>query len=222
DKPAMALGATEVSLRELVPAYGAFAMGGKRVAPQMITCITDAAGKVLYKAKAPKGVQAISPNSAADLIAMLRRAVDQGTGAALRSRFGLTGPYAGKTGTSQDYSDAWFVACTPGLVVGAWVGAFSPEVHFNSALGTGGSLALPIVGRTLRTVEASSALRKKYVREFTVPEEHTIDLDCEARRQPGALERLIEEAFGPRRPRDRDSTNTERRNIFDRLFKKKE
>jgi penicillin-binding protein 1A len=222
DKPAMALGATEVSLRELVPAYGAFAMGGKRVAPQLITRITDATGKVLYKAKAPKGVQAISANSAADLIAMLRRAVDQGTGAALRSRFGLTGPYAGKTGTSQDYSDAWFVACTPGLVVGAWVGAFSPEVHFNSALGTGGSLALPIVGRTLKTVEASSALRRKYVREFTAPEEHTIDLDCEARRQPGALERLIEEAFGPRRPREQDTTDTERRNIFDRLFKKKE
>jgi penicillin-binding protein 1A len=93
DKPAMALGATEVSLRELVPAYGAFAMGGKRVTPQLITRITDATGKELYKARAPKSVQAIGEHTAADLIAMLRRAVDQGTGTALRSRFGLMGPY---------------------------------------------------------------------------------------------------------------------------------
>ena len=149
DKPAMALGAMDVSLQQLVPAYGAFAMKGKRVSPQLITRITDADGKELYKAKKPGSVKAISEASAAQLIAMLQRAVDQGTGAALRSRFGLSGPYAGKTGTSQDYSDAWFVACTPGLVVGAWVGAFDPEVHFNSALGTGGSLALPIVGAGL-------------------------------------------------------------------------
>ncbi len=222
DKPAMALGATEVSLRELVPAYGAFAMGGKRVTPQMITRITDATGKELYKARAPKSVQAISENAAADLVAMLRRAVDQGTGAALRSRYGLTGPYAGKTGTSQDYSDAWFVACTPGLVIGTWVGAFEPDVHFNSALGTGGSLALPIAGRTLKQIEASATLRRKYVRDFTVPTEHETDMDCAARRQPSALERLIEDAFGTDRPRDRDTSEADRRNIFDRLFKKKE
>ncbi|MBL7981621.1 MAG: transglycosylase domain-containing protein [Flavobacteriales bacterium] len=222
DKPAMALGATEVSLRELVPAYGAFAMGGKRVTPQLITRITDAQGKELYKARVPKSVQAISENTAADLIAMLRRAVDQGTGAALRSRYGLTGPYAGKTGTSQDYSDAWFVACTPGLVIGTWVGAFEPNVHFNSALGTGGSLALPIAGRTLKQIEASATLRRKYVRDFTFPMEHETDLDCATRRQPSALERLIEDAFGPKRPRDRDTSEADRRNIFDRLFKKKE
>ena len=222
DKPAMALGATEVSLRELVPAYGAFAMGGKRVTPQLITRITDATGKELYKARAPKSVQAIGEHTAADLIAMLRRAVDQGTGTALRSRFGLMGPYAGKTGTSQDYSDAWFVACTPGLVIGTWVGAFEPDVHFNSALGTGGSLALPIAGRTLKQIEASATLRRKYVREFTIPIDHETELDCAARRQPSALERLIEDAFGPRSPRDRDTSEADRRNIFDRLFKKKE
>jgi penicillin-binding protein 1A len=105
-------------------------------------------------------------------------AVDQGTGTALRSRYGLTGPYAGKTGTSQDYSDAWFVACTPGLVAGAWVGAFDPEIHFSSALGTGGSLALPVVGKALKVVESSGTLRSKYVRGFSLGSDSTMTLDC--------------------------------------------
>jgi hypothetical protein len=95
-------------------------------------------------------------------------------------------------------------------------------VHFNSALGTGGSLALPIAGRTLKQIEASATLRRKYVREFTIPIDHETELDCAARRQPSALERLIEDAFGPRSPRDRDTSEADRRNIFDRLFKKKE
>ncbi|MBK9417375.1 MAG: hypothetical protein IPN62_08800 [Flavobacteriales bacterium] len=102
----MALGAMDVSLFQLVPAYGSFAMQGKRVTPQFITRITDASGKELYKAGKPRGVQALQPENAAALIRMLQRAVDQGTGTALRLRYGLTGPYAGKTGTSQDYSDA--------------------------------------------------------------------------------------------------------------------
>lgn len=222
DKPAMALGAMDVSLHQLVPAYGAFAMKGRRVTPQLITRITDAQGNELYKAKKPRSVQALSEASAAQLIAMLQRAVDQGTGAALRSRYGLTGPYAGKTGTSQDYSDAWFVACTPGLVVGAWVGAFDPEIHFNSALGTGGSLALPIVGSTLKTVESNAKMRGRYVNSFDWIEAHAPDLDCAAQRTPNALDRLIDDVFGRDKPQPVDTTKDERRNVFDRLFKKKE
>ena len=226
DKPAMALGAMDVSLFQLVPAYGSFAMQGKRVTPQFITRITDASGKELYKAGKPRGVQALQPENAAALIRMLQRAVDQGTGTALRSRYGLTGPYAGKTGTSQDYSDAWFVACTPGLVAGAWVGAFDPEIHFNSALGTGGSLALPVVGKALKVVESSGTLRSKYVRGFSLGSDSTMTLDCAARRERNALERLIDAAFGRdgTRPEDAapDTADTERRNVFDKLFKKRE
>lgn len=222
DKPAMALGAMDVSLHQLVPAYGAFAMKGRRVTPQLITRITDAQGNELYKAKKPRSVQAISELNAAQLIAMLQRAVDQGTGAALRGRYGLSGPYAGKTGTSQDYSDAWFVACTPGMVIGAWVGAFDPEIHFNSALGTGGSLALPIVGSTLKTVEANAKMRGRYVNSFDWIEAHAPDLDCAAQRNPNALDRLINDVFGRDKPHPADTTKDERRNVFDRLFKKKE
>jgi penicillin-binding protein 1A len=224
DKPAMSLGAMDVSLKQLVPAYGAFAMQGKRVTPQLITRITDAQGKELYKAKAPRSVQAVDAEVAAQLVRMLQRAVDQGTGTALRTRYGLTGAYAGKTGTSQGYSDAWFVAFTPGLVAGAWVGAFDPDIHFNSALGTGGSLALPVVGATLKRVESDGKLRGRYVKSFNLALDSTFTMDCEARRERGALERLIDAAFGRegRLPEEQDTTNADRRNVFDRLFRKKE
>lgn len=219
DKPAMALGATEVSLRELVPAYGTFATGGQRMTPQLITSITDAQGKVLYKAKQARSTRPIRESTAAGITAMLQRAVNEGTGAALRSRYGLTGPYAAKTGTSQDYSDAWFMAYTSKLVIGTWVGAFDPEVHFVSANGTGAQLALPIAGRVLKGIEADAALRKKYVVDFGWMANHDVDLDCQPRHEPGALERFIEDIFKQAQP---DSSRNKRPNIFDRIFKKKE
>lgn len=223
DKPAVSLGASSISLRELVRAYGAFAMRGQVVEPQLITKITDAQGKVLYQAKAVKGRQAIAPHTAAAVTAMLQRAIDQGTGAALRSRYGITVPIAGKTGSSQDYSDAWFVAYTPGLVVGTWVGAFDPGVHFNSSLGTGSQLALPIAGQVLKDIQGNSGLRRKYLLSFDLYAGEEIDLDCPPRRERSAVERFINDLFGPRKDRGVDGIDTVKKdkNFFDRLFRKK-
>lgn len=220
DKPALALGATDIALKEIVPAFGAFAMQGRTVKPQLIASITDAQGKVLYKAKKPTTRQAIQASTAADVTAMLQRAVDQGTGASLRSRFGANGPWAGKTGTSQDYGDAWFVAYTPALVIGTWVGAFDREVHFRSANGTGGQLALPIAGKVIKQIEQSPDLKKRYLGWFATPEDHEPDLSCEPRREPNALERLIEDVFNGEKTSLPDTIGPERRNIFDKLFKK--
>lgn len=217
--PSLALGATDIALKEIVPAYGAFAMNGRRVTPQLIVSITDAKGKTLYQAERPASKQAITGKVASDINAMLLRAVDQGTGVALRSKYDVTGPFAGKTGTSQDYGDAWFVAYTPGLVIGSWVGAFDRDIHFRSATGTGGQLALPIVGKVLKQIEQAPDLRKRYIRSFDLPVDHEPDLDCEPRRQPNALEELINDVFGPKGDREADPNKKE--NIFDRLFKKK-
>jgi len=219
--PSMALGATDIALKEIVPAFGAFAMRGKVVKPQLIVSITNAQGKVLYKAKKPASRQAISANTAADINAMLQRAIDQGTGTSLRSRYGVTSRFAGKTGTSQNYGDAWFVAYTPGLVVGTWVGAFDNDIHFRSALGTGGQLALPIAGRVLKQIEQAPELRQRYIRSFEDPIDHEPDLNCDAGRASGVLERLIDDVFGGKGKNRTDTTDAERRNIFDKLFKKK-
>ena len=227
DKPAVSLGASSISLRELVMAYGAFAMRGQVVGPQLITRITDVGGKVLYKAEAPQGQQAITPHTAAAVTAMLQRAIDQGTGTALRSRFGITAPMAGKTGTSQDYSDAWFVAYTPGLVVGTWVGAFDPAVHFNSSFGTGSQLALPIAGMVLKDIERNSGLRRKYLLSFDLYAGEEIDMDCPPRRGPedrNGIQRFIDDVFGPRKDRGLDGIDTVKKdkNFFDRLFKREQ
>jgi penicillin-binding protein 1A len=220
DKPSMSLGAMDVSLMQLVPAYGAFAMQGKRVTPQLITRITDAQGRELYKARAPQAVQALDPSVAAQMVRMLQRAVDQGTGSALRSRYRLSGAYAGKTGTSQGYSDAWFVACTPGLAGGVWVGAFDPDIHFNGPLGTGGSLALPVMGATLRRMEDDARLRGRYLKPFDLVLDSTFTMDCPAWRDSSAADEPIEAALGPEGLPTGvlDPNDPERRNVFDRLF----
>lgn len=227
DKPAVSLGASSISLRELVRAYGAFAMRGQVVEPQLISKITDAQGKVLYQARSVKGRQAIAPHTAAAVTAMLQRAIDQGTGAALRSRFGITVPIAGKTGSSQDYSDAWFVAYTPGLVAGTWVGAFDPAVHFNSSLGTGSQLALPIAGQVLKDIQGNSTLRRKYLLSFDLYGAEHIDLDCPPRRDPeerSGIQRFFDDVFGPRKERGVEGIDTVKKdkNFFDRLFRKKQ
>nr|MDQ3102044.1 penicillin-binding transpeptidase domain-containing protein [Bacteroidota bacterium] len=223
DKPAVALGASDISLFEIVPAYGAFAKQGKRIAPQLITSITDAKGTVLYKAKPLKPRQVIAERTAMEVTAMLQKAIDEGTGVALRNRYGIASSIAGKTGTSQNYSDAWFVAYTPGIVIGTWVGAFDPEIHFNSTNGTGTQLALPIAGMVLKEIETKSALRKRYFLPFSRSDEIEIDLDCEPRRFPNALERLMQDVFGRNKRTDIDSAGDpiKKENMFDRLFKKK-
>ncbi|MDX9749552.1 MAG: transglycosylase domain-containing protein [Flavobacteriales bacterium] len=223
DKPAVALGASSISLKELVPAYGAFAMRGQRVDPRLIAKITDANGQVVYEAEQAAGKQAIAAESAAAVTAMLQRAIDQGTGTALRTRYGVKAPLAGKTGTSQDHTDAWFVAYTPGLVVGTWVGAFDPSVHFSSKLGTGSQLALPIAGMVLKDIEGNAELRRKYLRDFGWVADYAVDMDCDPRRHKSGLQQLLEDVFGPGHKRDVDTLRKVRKdqNFFDRLFKKK-
>ncbi|MBK9539953.1 MAG: transglycosylase domain-containing protein [Flavobacteriales bacterium] len=223
--PAICLGASDLSLEEVVPAYGAFAYRGQRTKPRLIEKITDAQGKVLYEAPKTKMRQAISRGTATVISSMLRRAVDQGTGAALRSRYGVTVPLAGKTGTSQDQRDAWFFGYTPGLVVGTWVGARDPSIHFRSSLGTGGQLALPIAGAVFHGIEASKELRTRYVKPFAAPDSLTPSLECPARRDPNAVQEFFNDLFNGNEPgkplRDVVQDSVERPGLLKRLFPRK-
>jgi len=115
------------------------------------------------------------------------------------------------------------VAYTPGLVIGTWVGAFNNEIHFRSANGTGGQLALPIAGKVLARIERAPDLRKRYLLPFSWPTDHVPELDCEPRREADLLDRLIQQAFGKRDTvRSVDEHDPERRNILDRIFKKRD
>ena len=164
NRPAMALGANDASLLELVTAYCAFANGGKSFTPVAVTKITDQMGNVLYERGRIRMRQVMDTANVAMLNDMLRAVINEGTGNSVRA-FGLTGDYAGKTGTAQNYSDGWFVGYTPYLVAGAWVGASSPQVHFSDARGAGNATALPLWAYFMGSVERSG-LSRKYLLPF--------------------------------------------------------
>jgi penicillin-binding protein 1A len=152
--PSLALGVADLSMTEIVSAYACFANKGKSVQPYYLTSITTADGKVLERFKSEPSETALSPETALMMLHMLKRTINEGTGARLRSQYGIQGEIAGKTGTTQSNADGWFIAVLPRLVIGSWVGADDPRIHFRStSLGQGASTALPIVGKMLRQVQ---------------------------------------------------------------------
>jgi len=185
DSPSIALGTLDLSLYEVVRAYGAFANKGEMTEPVMINKITDAEGTVLYERKAAQTEQVFKPETAEMITAILQRAINQGTGTRIRNQYGVRAELAGKTGTAQDYTNAWFVAYTPNLVVGTWVGGTTPEVHFYSGNGSGSSLALPIAGHVLRAIENNSGWRNKFLTSFAIPDSVSNELNCEPYKETG-------------------------------------
>ena len=150
--PSIGLGTSPVTLLEMVSAYGTIANDGLRRAPQLVTRVETASGTVL-ESFGGRGGQALTRRDARQLLDMLRGVVDRGTGRDLRT-LGAEGDLAGKTGTSQDYADGWFIALRPGLAVGSWVGFNDQRVTFRSKqTGEGSRTALPVVASFLARVQ---------------------------------------------------------------------
>ncbi len=159
DYPSIALGTAEVSLLELVSAYTTFANEGVHIEPLAITRIEDKEGNVLQEYHPEYRQEVISPETAYIMVDMLRGVIRggdgyNGTGVRLRNSYGVRQDIAGKTGTTQDAADNWFVAMTPHIVMGAWVGGEDRRVRFpeNSYIGQGARSALPIVGDFINRV----------------------------------------------------------------------
>jgi len=186
ETPAIALGALDISLFEIVRAYSTFANKGEIYDDlQMIDKITDGKGHIIYESKTAKSQQVISPEICNQLTAILQKAVNEGTGTQIRRRFGIQANLAGKTGTSQNYSNAWFMSYTPNLVIGTWVGARSPEVHFRGGLGSGSALALPISGEIISKIEKDKQLKEQYLTSFYTDSLILAMLDCPAYHEKG-------------------------------------
>src|SRR6202011_1970108 len=151
--PAIYLGAFESDLKDVTAAYSAIADGGQRKEPYLIERIDDADGNVIYQAH-PKNKQAMSPAIAWMIAQTMRGTIEHGTAASAKS-LGLTRYAAGKTGTTDDYKDAWFVGFTNSLTCGVWVGFDQPQTI--QERGYGATLALPI---WVHTMEKAS--QKKY------------------------------------------------------------
>jgi penicillin-binding protein 1A len=138
--PALALGSGEVTPIELTTAYAAFGNGGYRVTPHMLMGVDDAFGRKLWRGQTPSTTQVLDSSDAFLVTSMMRSVVDEGTGRAVRSA-GIKGPVAGKTGTTNDGADVWFVGYTPTLVAAVWFGLDTPQPLGGSA--TGGHFAAP-------------------------------------------------------------------------------
>jgi len=145
--PSLALGTSPVTLREMVSAYGTIANGGQYIAPSMLTRIEDREGNLLAQFRPASPERALSATANDTLLDVMRDVVDRGTATAIRSRYGIRADVAGKTGTTQDSADGWFILMHPQLVAGAWVGFNDSRVTLRSDYwGQGAHSALPIVG----------------------------------------------------------------------------
>ncbi len=159
--PSLVLGSGEVTMLSLASAYGAFANGGRLAAPRLITRVLASDGSVLYESKV-SAREVVSPTTAYLVTSMLEDVVDAGTAAQVRS-LGFTLPAAGKTGTTNDYRDAWFVGYTPALVTGVWVGYDKPRTIVPG--GYAAQLAVPMWTRYRTAVT-----RGQRARSFSVPD----------------------------------------------------
>ena len=198
NKPSLALGTSNASIYELAIAYAAFANKGNSIKPQSILSIKTADGTVIYKNRMLKSTKTILSEESANLMnAMLQKAITEGTGASLSNTYGVNLSLAGKTGTSQDYADAWFAAYNPKLVMVTRVGASSPIIKFNSGTnGAGSKLALPLVAKTLQSVQRSKWLRNKYFSNFEPLKGELADaLICEDYSENSGFEEFFEGLF---------------------------
>ena len=164
----LCLGPCDISVLEMVSAYTAFPNKGIRSAPLFVTRIEDADGNTVGEFS-PRMNEVIDDQSASKMIVLMRGVVDSGTGARMR-RLGITAPMGGKTGTTNDNSDGWFVGYTPRLAFGAWVGGDERDIHFNSmAYGQGAAASLPICAGFLKKVYADSSLGYSQDEQFEMP-----------------------------------------------------
>lgn len=165
----LSLGSCEISVGEMVSAYTAFANKGIRVAPLFVTRIEDSDGNVI-STFAPQMEEVISVSSAYKMLVMLRAVINEGTGGRVR-RYGVTADMGGKTGTTNDNSDAWFMGFTPSLVSGCWVGGDERDIHFGRmAYGQGAAAALPVWAKYMKKVYDDPTLGYSQEERFQLPE----------------------------------------------------
>ena len=142
----LALGTSPVTLKEMVASYSTLVNDGRYVEPMVVTRVEDRNGRVLQEFQPAVAQAAMSTATANLLVDVMRGVIDQGTGTGIRSRYGLRADLAGKTGTTQDNTDGWFILMHPQLVAGAWVGFNDNRVTMGDRWGQGAQSALPIVG----------------------------------------------------------------------------
>ncbi|MDE5632324.1 MAG: penicillin-binding protein [Muribaculaceae bacterium] len=189
----LCLGPCEVSVKEMVTAYSAFANKGMRSDPVFVTAIADANGNIISDF-APSQTEVITQKGYWRILSLLLNVVDGGTGNRLRRPpFNITAQTGGKTGTTNDNADGWFMSFTPDLVSGTWVGGEDRYIHFNNmAQGQGASMALPIYGKYISKVYADPTLPYTQEARFNFPAGLNL---CETEFAPIEEEETLDESL---------------------------
>ena len=221
DMPSLAMGTAEASILEVALAYASFANGGEKISPYMVESVSAPDGRIIWQYAPPhRRDRILSEQSATLMAAMLQKAIREGTGAAVHSVYGVNIPLAGKTGTSQNYADAWFAAFNPGIVIVSRVGASTPSIHFNNgSYGSGSALALPLVALTLRKVEKEKELMMRINIPFEpLTPELAMALECPDFRDKTFFDRLFD--IFKEKEIDYSEAGRRRRIIRGRIFRR--
>jgi penicillin-binding protein 1A len=187
--PSLCLGTFDLSVYEMVGAYSTFANKGVWVEPIFITRIEDKNG-VIIDEFSPKTVEAMSEKTADVMVRLLQGVVDgvysptakkkTGTGVRLRYKYGFKNEIGGKTGTTQNQSDGWFMGITPNLVTGVWAGCEDRSIHFRDIqFGQGANMALPIFAEYMQRVYADTANSKVFPEKFNISRAIDLQLECD-------------------------------------------
>ena len=167
---AMCLGTPDISMSEMVSGYTVFTKKGIRIEPIYISHIEDAFGNTVASFT-PRMNEVLSEDATYKMLNMLQGVVDGGTASRMRS-YGIKAPMGGKTGTTQNHADGWFIGFTPSIVAGCWVGGDDPSIHFDTMEGQGANVALPIFALFMKKVYANKDLGYSEDETFDVPEEY--------------------------------------------------
>ena len=177
--PSLCVGSCDLTLYEMVAAYNTYPSKGVFVEPLFVTRIEDNMGNVIGEFNNRKR-EAVSEQTAYLMANLMQGVVNSGTAIRLRVKYGLKGEMAGKTGTTNDQADGWFIGYTPTLMGGAWVGAEDRQIHFESlALGGGSNMALPIWGIFMKKVMEDGTLGVSEADRFIAPAGMNLNLDCD-------------------------------------------
>ena len=188
----LCLGTCDISVAEMVSAYTAFVNRGLRAAPLLVTRIEAGDGEVISRFS-PRLNEVISAESSYKMLDMLQAVIDQGTGRRLRFKYNVKGVVGGKTGTTNNNSDGWFMGFVPRLVSGCWVGGENRDIHFDlMEYGQGASMALPIWAKYMNKVYGDKSLGYSTEEKFNFPDDFEL---CNKMENDSIPENGIDELF---------------------------
>lgn len=228
--PSIALGTPELSMYELAKAYTAFVNQGKTASPFFIRSVKDKTGKVLANfGPTVAAERVISEDTRQAMIEMMKGVVNEGTGRRLRWKYGLENDIAGKTGTTQDNKDGWFVALSPKLITLTWVGNDEHRIGFsNTTIGQGANSALPIYALYQQEMNANTRMARYTTARFAPPSLRVLEtLNCDQEKSPGFLKKVFTNSDKPKLSGvqiDTTTTDAKKPGLFKRIgniFKKK-